>query len=102
LCNLLSCTFYRVADECGALESVKAASELYCPLSGRVIEKNDAVEETPALINQSCYEKGTAKCKGLFLVAGVAVSHCDSLLQQKCNQDAARFRELKMLNVTIR
>ncbi|GFG32579.1 hypothetical protein Cfor_04712 [Coptotermes formosanus] len=44
--------------ECGALESVKAASELYCPVSGIVIEKNDAVEETPALINQSCYEKG--------------------------------------------
>lgn len=44
--------------ECGALESVKAASELYCPVSGRVIEKNIAVEETPALINQSCYEKG--------------------------------------------
>jgi glycine cleavage system H protein len=40
------------------LESVKAASELYCPVSGKVIEKNDAVEETPALINQSCYEKG--------------------------------------------
>jgi len=47
--------------ECGALESVKAASELYCPVSGRVIEKNIAVEETPALINQSCYEKGLTK-----------------------------------------
>ncbi|XP_021916928.1 glycine cleavage system H protein, mitochondrial isoform X2 [Zootermopsis nevadensis] len=45
-------------DECGALESVKAASELYSPVSGRVVEKNIAVEETPALINQSCYEKG--------------------------------------------
>ncbi|XP_021916929.1 glycine cleavage system H protein, mitochondrial isoform X3 [Zootermopsis nevadensis] len=44
-------------DECGALESVKAASELYSPVSGRVVEKNIAVEETPALINQSCYEK---------------------------------------------
>ncbi|XP_063240751.1 glycine cleavage system H protein, mitochondrial isoform X2 [Bacillus rossius redtenbacheri] len=45
-------------DECGALESVKAASELYSPVSGRIVGKNSSVEETPALINQSCYEKG--------------------------------------------
>lgn len=46
-------------DECGALESVKAASELFCPVSGKVTEKNAEVEETPGLINSSCYEKGT-------------------------------------------
>lgn len=40
---------------------MKAASELYSPVSGRVVEKNIAVEETPALINQSCYEKGMAE-----------------------------------------
>lgn len=45
-------------DECGALESVKAASEVYCPISGVVTEKNTAVEETPGLVNTSCYENG--------------------------------------------
>ncbi|XP_055688640.1 glycine cleavage system H protein, mitochondrial [Lutzomyia longipalpis] len=45
-------------DECGALESVKAASELYSPVSGKVTEKNTAVEDTPSLINTSCYDKG--------------------------------------------
>ncbi|XP_026273221.1 glycine cleavage system H protein, mitochondrial [Frankliniella occidentalis] len=45
-------------EECGALESVKAASELYSPVSGKVVEKNAAVEEKPGLINMSCYEKG--------------------------------------------
>ena len=45
-------------DECGALESVKAASELYSPLSGRVVAKNNDVEQAPSLINTSCYEKG--------------------------------------------
>ncbi|XP_066250287.1 glycine cleavage system H protein, mitochondrial [Euwallacea similis] len=45
-------------DECGALESVKAASEIYSPLSGKVVEKNEQVEETPSLINSSCYDKG--------------------------------------------
>ena len=45
-------------EECGALESVKAVSELYCPASGKVKEKNAAVEETPALVNRSCYDEG--------------------------------------------
>lgn len=45
-------------EECGALESVKAASELYSPVSGTVTEKNAEVEETPSLINTSCYDKG--------------------------------------------
>jgi len=45
-------------DDCGALESVKAASELYSPISGKVTEKNTAVEEDPALINKSCYDDG--------------------------------------------
>ncbi|XP_022124973.1 glycine cleavage system H protein [Pieris rapae] len=45
-------------DECGALESVKAAGEVYSPVSGIVTEKNSAVESSPALINKSCYEEG--------------------------------------------
>lgn len=55
-------TFYLIefnfSAECGALESVKAASELYSPVSGKIIEKNEVVEKTPSLINSSCYEKG--------------------------------------------
>ncbi|XP_069669263.1 glycine cleavage system H protein, mitochondrial [Periplaneta americana] len=45
-------------DECGALESVKAASEIYSPISGKVIEKNAEVENTPAIINKACYGEG--------------------------------------------
>ncbi|XP_040838260.1 glycine cleavage system H protein, mitochondrial [Ochotona curzoniae] len=45
-------------DEFGALESVKAASELYSPLSGEVTEINEALSENPGLINTSCYEDG--------------------------------------------
>ena len=47
------------SDECGALESVKAASELYSPVSGEVTESNEKVVEEPALINKSCYDEGT-------------------------------------------
>uniref|UniRef100_A0A8C3WQF4 Glycine cleavage system H protein n=1 Tax=Catagonus wagneri TaxID=51154 RepID=A0A8C3WQF4_9CETA len=42
--------------EFGALESVKAASELYSPLSGEVTEMNEALAENPGLINKSYYE----------------------------------------------
>ncbi|XP_051175465.1 glycine cleavage system H protein, mitochondrial [Leptopilina boulardi] len=51
-------SFIKKEDECGALESVKAASEIISPVSGKVIEKNEAVENKPSLINSSCYEDG--------------------------------------------
>jgi len=40
-------------DECGALESVKAASEIYSPISGAVESSNEDVENKPGLINSS-------------------------------------------------
>lgn len=49
-----------LTEECGALESVKAASELYSPVSGKVTEINTAVEDQPSLINKSCYEEGNS------------------------------------------
>ena len=45
-------------DEAAVVESVKAASEVYTPLSGEVIEVNDALEENPELVNTSPYEDG--------------------------------------------
>ncbi|XP_014666284.1 PREDICTED: glycine cleavage system H protein-like [Priapulus caudatus] len=45
-------------EDFGALESVKAASELYCPVSGSITETNPAVEDKPALINTDCYGEG--------------------------------------------
>ncbi|NWX49924.1 GCSH protein, partial [Steatornis caripensis] len=47
-----------VSDEFGALESVKAASELYSPLSGEVTEINVALADNPGLVNKSCYQDG--------------------------------------------
>nr|XP_039327337.1 glycine cleavage system H protein, mitochondrial-like [Saimiri boliviensis boliviensis] len=45
-------------DDFGALESVKAASELYSPLSGEVTEINEPLAENPGLVNKCCYEDG--------------------------------------------
>ena len=39
----------------GALESVKASSELYSPVSGKVVETNSEVEDSPELINENPY-----------------------------------------------
>ena len=45
-------------DEAAVVESVKAASEVYTPISGEVIEVNDTLEENPELVNTSPYEEG--------------------------------------------
>lgn len=42
----------------GVLESVKAASDLYAPLSGTIIEVNPDIDANPELINNSPYEQG--------------------------------------------
>lgn len=41
----------------GSVESVKTVSELYAPLSGKVIEVNGELEDAPELVNSSPYEK---------------------------------------------
>lgn len=42
-------------EDFGALESVKASSELYCPVSGKVVAVNSALEDAPELINADPY-----------------------------------------------
>ncbi|MGL4861066.1 MAG: glycine cleavage system protein GcvH [Enterobacteriaceae bacterium] len=45
-------------DECAVVESVKAASDIYAPLSGEIIEINEALEATPELVNSDPYDEG--------------------------------------------
>ena len=42
-------------EEFGAVESVKAASDLYSPVSGTVVEVNEALEDQPELVNQDAF-----------------------------------------------
>ncbi|MBX5444506.1 glycine cleavage system protein GcvH [Sphaerobacter sp.] len=42
----------------GVIESVKAASDIYSPVSGEVIESNSTVVDSPELVNSSPYEEG--------------------------------------------
>jgi glycine cleavage system H protein len=46
------------ADELGSIESVKAVSELFSPVSGEVIEINEALADNPALVNTDPYGDG--------------------------------------------
>ncbi len=48
----------KAGDEMGSLESVKAASEVYSPVSGEVVAVNETLEDAPEDINESPYDKG--------------------------------------------
>jgi glycine cleavage system H protein len=45
-------------EACAVVESVKAASDVYCPVSGRVIARNDALSQQPELLNSDPYGAG--------------------------------------------
>lgn len=69
-------------DEAAVVESVKAASEVYAPVSGAVTEVNAALEDAPETVNAS------ADDKGWFLKMKIAdASELDSLM------DAAKYKE---------
>src|SRR5258706_15197252 len=46
------------ADELGSIESVKAVSELFAPVTGEVVEVNEALKEKPELVNTDPYGDG--------------------------------------------
>ena len=50
-------------EDFGALESVKAASDLISPVSGTVVEVNEALEDEPELINQDAYANWIIKVR---------------------------------------
>ena len=48
-------------EEFGAVESVKAASDLFAPVSGTVVEINEALDDQPELINEDAFENWIIK-----------------------------------------
>ena len=45
-------------DEFGVIESVKAASDLYAPVDGEIVEVNESLEDAPETVNEAPYEDG--------------------------------------------
>ncbi|KDM92642.1 glycine cleavage system protein GcvH [Photobacterium galatheae] len=70
-------------DECAVAESVKAASDVYAPLSGVIIAINEDLELAPELVNNDPYGDGW-----LFQIKADDESELDELL------DAATYQEL--------
>ena len=67
----------------GDIDSVKAVSELFAPISGKIVAKNEDLEGSPELVNESPYEKGW-----LVKIEASNASELDGLL------DAEAYREL--------
>lgn len=70
-------------DDCAVAESVKAASDIYSPLSGEIIAVNEELEGSPELVNSAPYGEGW-----LFRIKANNESELDDLL------DAAGYQEL--------
>ncbi|MGD0205970.1 MAG: glycine cleavage system protein GcvH [Dehalococcoidia bacterium] len=51
-------TQVKALDKLGEIESVKAVSDLYSPVSGEVVEVNQEIIDRPELVNQSPYDEG--------------------------------------------
>jgi glycine cleavage system H protein len=49
---------YEQGEACAVVESVKAASDIYAPVSGEVIEANGVLEDSPELVNTDPYGEG--------------------------------------------
>ncbi len=51
-------TEYKKGETFATIESVKAASEIYMPISGKIIEVNNEIADSPEILNKDSYEKG--------------------------------------------
>jgi len=65
----------KVDEPFGSVESVKTVSELYAPISGKVVEMNEELEDSPEFVNESPYEKAW-----MIVVEPSNVSELDALM----------------------
>ena len=66
------------AEAFGIVESVKAASDLYAPISGEIVAVNGELEDHPELVNEACYGGGW-----IIAIGGANRADFDSLLDAK-------------------
>ena len=70
-------------EECGVIESVKAASDLYAPVSGEIVASNTALTDSPETVNASPYEAW------LFRIKLKDAAELDNLLDGAAYQKVA-------------
>lgn len=78
----------KAKEECAVVESVKAASDVYSPVSGEVIAVNNSLKDTPELVNKDPYGDGW-----LFRVRPSAGSDYDKLLTAAAYEEVAKKDE---------
>jgi len=78
----------KAAEECAVVESVKAASDVYSPVSGTVSAVNEALADSPELINQDPYGKGW-----LLRLQPSDIGELDKLLDAAAYTAAAQAEE---------
>lgn len=66
---------YAQGDACAVVESVKAASDIYAPVSGEILKANGALEDNPGLVNSDPYGEGW-----LFSISPSNPGELDNLL----------------------
>ena len=74
---------YSQGDDCAVAESVKAASDIYAPVSGEIVEVNSALDGEPELVNSAPYTEGW-----LFKIKASNESELDSLLDADAYKDS--------------
>ena len=62
-------------EECCAVESVKAASDIYAPVSGEIVAVNEALDDEPELLNEASYTDGR-----IFKIKASDLSELEDLL----------------------
>jgi len=68
----------KAGDPFGSVESVKTVSELYAPISGKVVEVNSELEDSPEFVNESPYENAW-----MIVVEPTDVTEVDALLSSE-------------------
>ena len=75
-------TQVKAGDQVAVVESVKAASDIYSPVSGEIIEVNDALSSDSSLVNTEPFERGW-----IFKIKAGDAAELDALM------DAAAYRK---------
>ena len=74
---------FRREQVLGTIESVKAVSDIYAPLSGRVVKTNDPLRDSPETLNEDCYDEGW--------MVELELSSLDEIKQLMTSEEYAKY-----------
>jgi glycine cleavage system H protein len=79
---------FSAGDEAATVESVKAASDIYAPVGGKVTAVNESLEDAPEKVNESPFEDGW-----FFKLSGVDVADLDGLMDAEAYHAYAKEQD---------